>query len=140
MEIFKKLFVRFRRAISFGAIGLINTGLDFLVFTISRSALGLTPYVSQAAGYIAGTICSFILNRTITFRDWTRALALQIALFVFVNAVSFAVSTNLIELFTVWGMNDYIAKGLVTGITMLINYFGYKKLVFKVTSSENQKG
>ena len=132
LELLKNLFRRFRRIISFGAIGLVNTGLDFLVYTICYSGLALSPRASQAAGYVAGVLCSFILNRTITFRDGTRTPALQILLFVLVNAVSFAVTSNLIGVLVDWGLNSYIAKAVVTAVSMFINYFGYKIFVFKV--------
>ena len=140
MEALKKLVIRFRRAISFGAVGIINTGVDFAVFMLCRSFINLGLGVSQAAGYLAGVVCSFVLNRAVTFKDHTRSLPAQIAMFIFINAVSFSVSTYFIEILSGWGLHDYLAKIAVTGTTMLINYFGYKILVFKVSGNGKEKG
>ena len=132
MELIKNLFLRFRRAISFSLIGIINTGVDFLTFTICFELLNLTEGISHTLGYIAGVVCSFIMNRTITFKDGGRSLRFQMFLFIIINLISWRVTTSLIVLLTDRGLNAYLAKFFVTGISMLINYFGYKKLVFKV--------
>ena len=132
MELIKKLFSRFRRAISFSLIGIVNTGVDFLVFMICYSCFALAPGVSHTAGYAAGVVCSFILNRSITFKDGARSLFLQVLLFIAVNVLSWKVTTTLIDFLSDRGLHAYLAKILVTLISMFINYFGYKKLVFKV--------
>lgn len=52
--------------------------------------------------------------------------------FIIVNGVSWLLSAGLIALFTGWGMWKYLAKLIVTGVTMVLNYFGYKILVFNI--------
>ena len=134
----KTLFLRFKRLIAFGIVGCVNTLVDFAVYSAMFGLLELEPWVSQIIGYAAGVVCSFILNHTIVFRDGTRKLNEQMILFLLVNGISWALSTLLIGWLTGEGLNAYIAKVLVTVVIMLINYFGYKLLVFRVKPKEGE--
>lgn len=122
-----------KRFIAFSAIGCINTLIDLGVFWLCSSAAGLPSWLSQAAGYSSGVVCSFILNRNVTFRDHNRKTGLQIPLFLAINLFSLLISTLAMHWLTGGGMNEYLAKAIVTAATMLINFFGYKYLVFNST-------
>jgi putative flippase GtrA len=57
-----------RRLSKFASVGVVNTSIDFAVF----SALlwgGLNPTVAHVLGYLAGLSNSFLLNWKWTFRD-----------------------------------------------------------------------
>lgn len=57
-----------KQLVSYGAVGIISSGLDFAVFHLLTL---LTPLGSFAANFIsvnAGIACSFLLNSSITFR------------------------------------------------------------------------
>ena len=131
-ELITKLFSKFRRVIAYGIVGCINTAVDFVVFTMMFSAVGLDLKLSQGIGYISGVLTSFILNRSLAFKDGSNRAGVQFVRFIVVNAVSFLVSTNLIAWLAAQGINEYVAKVLVTAVVMIINYFGYKILVFGV--------
>lgn len=49
--------------------GVINTLLTLLVIFITKSVLGLNPWLANALGYIAGFINSFFWNRKWVFRS-----------------------------------------------------------------------
>jgi Predicted membrane protein len=132
------LFNKFKRQISFGIIGFINTGVDFLVFFLMTSVFGAGPGMGQAVSYWSGVLTSFILNRTVTFKDGQNKIWQQVLRFIIVNIVSYFVSTRLIEWIVLQGVNLIIAKVLVTGVVMVINYFGYKILVFGVKEKDEE--
>ena len=136
-EFARKLIIKFKRVITFGLVGCVNTLVDFLVFTLCYNYLAVTLEQSQTAGYLSGIVCSFVLNRRFTFKDWTREKWLQIVAFIAVNAASYYVSVLLISRLTALLGNAYIAKIAVTGVVMLMNYFGYKTLVFKVRKGDD---
>lgn len=92
---------------------------------------------SQVFGYLAGVICSFLLNHNITFRDGNQKMPVQVVTFVIVNGISLLVSMKMIDFFVAQTWNTYVSKIIVTGITMILNYFGYKFLVFRVKNKEN---
>lgn len=132
----KTLFEKCRRVILFGLTGCINTLVDFGMFTVCSELLHMTPAPSQAAGYAAGVVCSFVLNRKFTFRDGQSRLLWQLLSFVLVNAVSLGASSLLISVLTSAELNKYIAKVIVTLVSMCINYFGYKHLVFRIQNNK----
>lgn len=134
----KSLFLKFKRLIIYGAVGCVNTLVDFGVFTLCAE-LGLRPSLSQAAGYATGVVCSFLLNRNITFRDGRGKVWQQALLFVVINLVSLAVTSLLMGWLTDAGLNKYISKVLVTVLSMLINYFGYKRVVFQIKEEKEDK-
>ncbi len=50
------------------AVGVINTLVTLVVIVTCKSLLGINPLVSNALGYIAGVINSFLWNRAWVFR------------------------------------------------------------------------
>jgi len=65
----QKLFHgKFRYISRFSMIGIANTLIDFLVFTILISLLGINYTLSQAMGYGCGVANSFIFNKNWTFK------------------------------------------------------------------------
>jgi len=134
----KGLLYQYRRAITFCAVGALNTGVDYLVFSIAVGLFSATAELGQAAGYAAGIINSYILNRRFTFKKGaTVRTGTQMARFVLVNAATLGVSIGLISLLTrAVGMSEYLAKIIVTVAVMGLNYFGYKLFVFGVKESK----
>lgn len=130
------IFKKYLRVIKFGVVGCINTAVDFISFCIADMVFVLEPEVSQAVGYSMGVVCSFLLNRAVTFADakkqTIRGETARAVRFATVNALSFAVSVGAMAYFTDGGMWEYLAKLIVTAITMVINYLGYKVFVFKI--------
>ena len=57
-----------RQVLSYGMVGVANTLLTALVITV-LTLLGAHPVPANIAGYAAGLLNSFILNRRFTFRS-----------------------------------------------------------------------
>lgn len=128
----KNILIKYRRLILFVIIGGINTGVDFMVFIALSRLTPMRVEYCQALGYLSGLICSFMLNRTYTFKDAEKGnTANKVVRFIFVNAVSLAVGSFGIGQIAKY-MNKYIAKVIITFVTMAINYIGYKLFVFKI--------
>lgn len=53
--------------------GVINTLVTLIVIYICKSFIGINPWVSNAIGYVAGLINSFIWNRMWVFRSHDHA-------------------------------------------------------------------
>lgn len=123
-----------KRILTYGIVGGINTGVDFAVFMLLYAFTPLAAPIRQAIGYTVGILCSFILNRNVTFRDGIRLrLSHEVGRFVAVNLVSLATSMLVIYLLEdMLGVPATLAKAMVTVLTATINYFGYKVFVFRV--------
>ncbi len=120
-----------RRFITFAIIGGVNTLVDFLVFTVFYELSGLAIDICHAFGYGAGIISSFILNRTFTFKNLgAKPVFEQIIRFLVINGISGITGMILIKWLYRMGIYEYVAKTLVIGVTMILNYVGYKLFVF----------
>jgi putative flippase GtrA len=130
---FKELFIKYKRIIIFAVVGGINTLVDVGVFTAFKELTGIPSWYCQALGYTAGVICSFVINQKVTFRDGEKGnLFYKLLRFVVINTISLGISVFGMKLMVSGGMNDYIAKAIITVVTMVINYIGYKTFVFRV--------
>lgn len=131
----KRWSAGFIQFLKFNAVGLLNTLIDFAVFTLLHS-LGLVNTPAQIISYSAGTANSFFWNKKVTFRDRERGNnesfdRMQLVRFIVLNLVVLGISVLLIHILTgVLGIQVLIAKVLVTFVTVIINFFGSRKWVF----------
>ncbi|MDQ8735773.1 GtrA family protein [Paenibacillus sp. LHD-38] len=133
----KKVFFQF---LAFNLVGLLNTAIDFLLFTLLLW-LGTYYLIAQIIAYGAGMINSFVLNSRYTFhkRDGLVSKPQQInrgLRFALWNALLLGLTLLLLAAFTEWwGMNEVVSKVIVTVITVALNFYGSKKWVFAVSGS-----
>lgn len=129
---FRTAFIQF---LKFNAVGLVNTLIDFVIFTLLNS-IGMMYALAQVVSYSAGTANSFILNKKVTFRDRNRSNnegfdKIQLLKFIVLNLVVLGISLVLMHLLTdKLGVQVLISKVLVTFVTVIINFFGSRKWVF----------
>ena len=131
----KNLRAAFIQFLKFNAVGLVNTLIDFVIFTLLHS-LGMVYALAQVISYSAGTANSFILNKKVTFKDRNRGNhegfdKAQLLKFIVLNLVVLGISLLLMHLLTdKLGIQVLISKVLVTFVTVIINFFGSRKWVF----------
>lgn len=58
-----------KQFIRYGLVGVLNTLVTLVVIFVCKSVMGINDYVSNAAGYVAGVINSFIWNRQFVFHS-----------------------------------------------------------------------
>lgn len=131
----KNLRSGFVQFLKFNAVGLLNTLIDFAIFTLLTS-FGLVYTLAQVISYSAGTANSFVLNKKVTFRDSNRGVKegfdrMQLLKFIILNLIVLGISLLLMHLLTdKLGVQVLISKVLVTFVTVIINFFGSRKWVF----------
>ncbi|KGE19447.1 GtrA family protein [Paenibacillus wynnii] len=131
----KSLRVGVIQFLKFNAVGVLNTLVDFAIFTLLHS-IGMVYGVAQVISYSAGTANSFILNKKVTFRDRERSSTdgfdrKQLLRFILLNLVVLGISLLLMNLLTdKFGVQVLMAKVMVTFVTVVINFFGSRKWVF----------
>lgn len=82
----------------FGGLGVLCDYSTYLVIL----GLGVGYQVANGIGYLTGTLVSFVLNRSITFRTPDRVI-LRLTLFIGVAALGFLTSSVLL-----WFLIDFI--------------------------------
>jgi putative flippase GtrA len=100
MKIFYKsdYVEKFYQLIKYGAVGLINTLITWLVIAIMMNLLGISYTVSNAAGYAAGFLNSFIMNKLWTFKANQVSTVKQFIKFTAVFAVCYLIQFGLVVL------------------------------------------
>lgn len=119
----------------FIAVGVFNTLLGYgVIFSCSYLA-GMSPELSNAAGYTVGLISSYILNRYYTFsskQNRRSEIIRFLAIFAFAYALNFVVLLILI-----YKLNMHeIASQLIAGVFYTImSYLMNKFYVFRDTNA-----
>ena len=118
--------------LKFGLIGLLNTAVDFGVFTLLTEAFKLDSIISHIISYSCGVINSFYFNRFWTFQKRGRIHPAEFIRFVFVNLISLGTSALVLNsLETKAGVSIYLAKVGAVLCSMAVNFAGSKLIVFK---------
>jgi putative flippase GtrA len=89
-----------KKAVRFAAVGVLNTGIDFALFTLLVHGAGWAPVHANVVSYGTGILNSFVLNKFWTFRDSTPLArsAVPFARFLVINFSSLALSTAVVAL------------------------------------------
>ncbi|WP_162160699.1 GtrA family protein [Paenibacillus gorillae] len=126
----------FKQFILFNMVGVINTAVDFAVYSLLIWA-GLHYITGQILSYAAGMGNSYLMNTLITFRGASaedgggaqdRGRPVR---FIVLNLAVLLISLGLLYLTKEgWGINPFLAKLVVTCITVVLNFVGSKWWVF----------
>jgi putative flippase GtrA len=116
--------------------GGLGVGTDYAIYWLLVTG-GVGYQVANVAGYLAGTVLSFFLNRRITFGVRTQMMR-RLAIFLGVAAVGFSVSAALLWLLVhVMAMDARIAKLLTLPVVVLIQYTLNRRITFNETPRQS---
>lgn len=122
------------RFIKFGLTGVMNTAVDFLVFTV-LSWIGINVYLSQTVSYAAGMLNSYIVNRSWTFASRGRFFGSQLWRFILANLSLLLLSLFVLRLGVgTFGLSRMFAKLCTTGCTMILGFLVNRLWVFRERS------
>lgn len=131
MDKLKKLM---QQAVKFGLVGVLNTLIDYAVYSL----LLFIPYIrehyviAQVLGYSTGLANSLYCNKRWTFAQKERMSKAQLIAFLVVNLAALGVSTAVLVAAQEWiGLGPYIGKIVATVFSMAVNFLGNKIIVFK---------
>lgn len=133
IALINKYINKYRRLFKFGIVGVLNTLVDFVSFTILNT-IGINYILCQVVGYSIGTLNSYVFNKNWTFKrvESNKKIHEEVIQFIIVNIFSLVITElGLILLVNNFKFNIYIAKACVIILAQIVNYFSYKLLVFK---------
>ena len=145
---FNKLTARFpiiKQLVRFVVVGVINTGIDFLILNIEMFFTHITSgsgmILQNAISFGLATINSYYLNKSWTFSDKDKKKeGIKFAQFLTVSLIGIIINSLIVYLITsfippMFGVNPQlwanIAKLAATAISLIWNFLGYKFIVFK---------
>ncbi len=112
-------------------VGLANTMLGFAMILALDLGLGVNSLVSNAVGYVAGAICSYLLNRSYTFRSQRmhrKALPEFLALMLvcwLINAAILSIARNAL----LWPALP--SQALAVATYTILFFLGSRRFVFR---------
>jgi putative flippase GtrA len=116
--------------LKFGVVGLLNTGVDFAVFTII-TLWDVPLLIAQCLSYACGVLNSFIMNRTWTFQQRGQYTG-QLIKFITVNLLTLLITYGLLVLFNRYvGWPMLFSKLIATGMSLIVNFAGSRLWVFR---------
>ena len=130
--------------IKFILVGVLNTGIDFGVLNLLMFSTGITSGfyypIFKAISFTCGVTNSYIWNKRWTFKKGKDLEKKEFSKFFTVSLIAFGVNIGVASILVnivgpIGGISPYtwanISALAAAGITTLINFFGYKYLVFK---------
>jgi putative flippase GtrA len=122
------------KAISFGVVGLVNSAVDFAVFSFAYYYLGLPILAANTMAWIVAVTGSYVMNSTITFAaESGRSLAIRSYLgFALSQFAGFLANTA-----TVWCLVElahvpaWAGKVAAIGVSFVVNFSLSHFLVFR---------
>ncbi len=141
------------RVSKFGAVGILNTLLDFILYNALSTLAGLSLVRSNIISTSIAMTFSFAANKQVVFQKNNGSVTKQAVLFFTITAIGlYIIQTGTIKILTdIWlapmtlvlaaahamnivGHDQFIAKNgakaIATVLSMTWNYIMYKKVVF----------
>lgn len=118
--------IRAQQLVSYGGIGLLAAVAHYGTLIGLVEGLGVDPVMATLAGFVAGAVVSYWLNRRYTFAT-TRSHGAAGWRFVVIAACGFVITGALMALFVNrWGL-PYLPMQLVTTLlVMAVSFTGHK--------------
>ena len=116
-------------AARFLLVGVGNT-LAGLVIIFVAKAIGIGDVMANAAGYGAGLVLSFVLNKRWTFRHDGPVFSTLVRFIVVIGLAYVANLAFVLGAISVLGINSYIAQALGIPVYTAVAYLGSRWYVF----------
>ena len=136
-----RLAMRYGELIRYAIVGVLTTGVNFAVYFLCTRALfphllarneALYAFVFNCVAWAFAVLFAFLANRIFVFRSEDRGtrLLLQLLSFVALRVASGAIETVTPSLLIHLGMNDLLAKAIVSVAVIVLNYLFAKFITF----------
>ena len=130
--------------IKFLTVGLFNTGIDFGILNLLMFSTGISSgfaySIFKAISFTCAVINSYIWNKRWTFQKGTNVEKKEFSKFFTISLIAFSINIGVASILVnlvgpIGGISSYawanISALVAAGFTTLINFFGYKYLVFR---------
>ncbi len=133
----KKLIAKYPelwKLFKFGLVGVLNTLVDFIVYTVLVSAIVFfkeNAALANVISYTCGLLNSFFFNKHFTFQSNVKLISLQGLKFIVANLITLAISSGIIYLGTdMLSFSNMLSKLIAVPITLIINFLFSRLFVF----------
>ena len=131
LSLFDERFFKFLLA------GVANTIAGTSVMFVLYNAMHLSYWISSAANYAAGGLCSFFLSKLFVFKNSRKSIS-QVFLFIINLAVCYFIAYGIAQKFIFKILSEHTERfcgnvSLITGMILytILNYVGQRFFVFR---------
>jgi len=124
--------------VKFGIVGVSNTLLTFIVYTLLLKVFGVWYLAASTVGFIAGATNGFLLNRRWTFREHVGD-GLTAVRWAIVQTCGLAINLGLLFLFvSEAGLDKLLAQALATVFVTVTTFIANRSWTFRMHPAERQ--
>jgi putative flippase GtrA len=116
----------------FGAVGVSNTLLTFLVYTVLLKGFGVWYLAASAIGFLAGAVNGFLWNRRWTFKEHVGDALTPVRWFV-VQGCGLGVNIGILYLLVHdAGIDKLVSQACATAIVTVLTFLANRAWTFRV--------
>ncbi|HST54711.1 MAG TPA: GtrA family protein [Solirubrobacteraceae bacterium] len=116
----------------FGIVGVSNTLLTFLVYTLLVKAFGVWYLAASGIGFAVGAVNGFLLNRRWTFREHAGDALTPVRWFV-VQGCGLLANLGLVyALVDGWRVDKLLGQAIATVIVVVLTFFANRAWTFRM--------
>jgi putative flippase GtrA len=120
------------KALSFAVVGVVNSAVDFGVFSFAYYYLGLSIVAANVLAWIVAVTGSYVMNSLTTFaRESRRVLTLKAYVGFAASQILGLVANTATVLIASYFMPVWIGKVLAIGVSFLVNFSLSHFVVFR---------
>ncbi len=125
--------------LKFGLVGVSNTLLTFVVFTILVKVLGVWYVAASAIGFVVGACNGFLLNRSWTFKGHSGGSSAALRWTV-VQGCGLGADLGLIYLFVNGaGLADLVGQAIAIALVVGATFFANRTWTFRMHLAEPER-
>jgi putative flippase GtrA len=128
------------KALSFAVVGVVNSAVDFGVFSFAYYYLGLSIIAANVLAWIVAVTGSYVMNSLTTFaRESRRVLTLKAYAGFAASQIAGLVANTATVLIASYFMPVWIGKVLAIGVSFLVNFSLSHFVVFRKRADTSQR-
>jgi putative flippase GtrA len=118
--------------VKFGIVGVSNTLLTFIVYTVLLKGFGVWYLAASAAGFVVGATNGFLLNRRWTFRDHVGDPLTPVR-WAIVQGCGLGINEGLLYLFVHdASLDKLLAQACATVVVTMTTFFANRAWTFRM--------
>jgi putative flippase GtrA len=115
---------RLRQLVTFAAVGLLATAIQYVILMIGVEFFGQSPTLSSGVGFTVSAVVNYLLNYRFTFRS-SGAHTSTVLRFILVSSVGLLLNVVAMHLLTaVWHVQYVLAQVIATGFVFTWTFCG----------------
>lgn len=142
----KNLFIKYKEIIMYLIFGVLTTAVNWVVYSLLVKLCGVNITVSNIIAWFASVIFAFVTNKIWVFES--KSWEIKLAFKEFCSFVASRLATGVIEWVglpllvklgvdqTIFGIEGFVAKVVVSVIVVILNYVFSKLITFRTKKEQ----